>query len=56
MNSIGIAVCRSDISFFTSLCLPLYFILTINIFVIIIIIIVWDVDQLKPLSATMVLY
>ena len=55
MNIIGIAVCRSDISFFTSFCLPLYFILIMNIFVIIIII-VWDVDQLKPLSATMVLY
>ena len=61
MNIIGIAVCRSDISFFTFFCLPLYFILIMSIFVviiiiIIIIIIVWDVDQLKPLSATMVLY
>ena len=56
MNIIEIAVCRSDISFFTSFCLPLYFILIMNIFDIIIIIIVWDVDQLKPLSATMVLY
>ena len=45
MNIIGIAVCRSDISFFSSFCFPLYVILIMNIFVIIIIIIiVWYVD------------